>query len=164
MFGGGKYQVLRLVLPCRLARNPPFLLGRRGECELPVQLEGCRMVGLRGTLEWGRSGRRTPERWWSRSSGCSYSGGGKEGGGFADLRRQTQARTRAEERTTKSKAAKGRRKTEEAAGSCRASATVALPKKKLTVVFLFDGWVPVQSVGSLSCWSGSAFWWAAKRA
>lgn len=42
MFGGGQHQVLRLVvLPSRLAGNPPFLLGRRGEGELPVQLEEC---------------------------------------------------------------------------------------------------------------------------
>lgn len=38
-FSRGQHQVVGLgVLPGRLAGNPPFLLGRRGEGELPVQL------------------------------------------------------------------------------------------------------------------------------
>ncbi|KAL2024661.1 hypothetical protein VTK56DRAFT_6862 [Thermocarpiscus australiensis] len=47
-FSGGQHQVLRLVLPGRLAGNPPFLLGRRGEGELPVQLEECRLDRCEG--------------------------------------------------------------------------------------------------------------------
>ncbi len=42
VLGGGQHQVRVVgfaVLPGRLAGNPPFLLGRRGEGELPVQLE-----------------------------------------------------------------------------------------------------------------------------
>lgn len=53
VFGGGQHQVLRPVLPGRLAGNPPFLLGRRGEGELLVQLKECRIDAGEGA-RWRR--------------------------------------------------------------------------------------------------------------